>query len=97
MPHYSMGMVGLIVVGDAPAANLVAAKALRPRRRPRSAWIRCSRRSPPPADGVVRLWRRLPDPDFVLAVSRLRNTPRLPAAADRLVCASECDDERLES
>ena len=30
MPHYSMGMVGLIVVGDAPAANLVAAKALKP-------------------------------------------------------------------
>ena len=27
LPHYSMGMVGLIVVGDTPPANLDAAKA----------------------------------------------------------------------
>ena len=76
MPHYSMGMVGLIVVGDAPAANLVAAKALKTPPLAQKRLDPCLRRSPPPADGVVRLWRRLPDPDFVLAVSRLRNTPR---------------------
>lgn len=29
LPHYSMGMVGLVVVGDPPPANLDAAKAVK--------------------------------------------------------------------